>query len=286
MTRAAQELCVTHGAISKQMQALEEELGMPLLRRLARTVEPTAEGKRLAVTLGAAFSLIETGVEQLRPGPLAVSCSASIMMRWLIPRLGRFRQLYPDIELRISADHGPLDLLREGVGIAIRNDVVKPPQDVIVRPLMREWVGPVCSPEYLAQCGVQAAEKLVNARLLGNSSRNTAWLDWWTSASVQADLPATHEIYEHFYLVLHAAACGHGFAMAPRFLVEDDLQAGRLVAPFGFVEGNRNLVLWLAPHVRTRQDISALANWLKEEFVRTQAAIARHPIEGAEQLAL
>lgn len=266
MTRAAEELCVTHSAISKQVQLLEEEFGQPLLRRLARSVEPTPEGARLASTLSTAFGLISAGVEQLRPGPLAVSCSASIMMRWLIPRLADFKARHPAVELTISADHGPLDLLRDGIGVAIRNDVVKPPQDVIVRPMMREWFGPVCSPEYARKMGLTSPADLSHASLLGTGSRPQAWDDWRQAVGGMDDALVPSESFEHFYLVLHAAACGLGVAIAPRFLVEDDLQSKRLIAPFGFVEGARQVVLWLAPHVRSRSDIQAFANWLEAEF--------------------
>src|SRR5690606_16295016 len=98
MTRAAEELCVTHGAISKQVQTLEEEVGITLFRRLPRSIEPTPEALRLASTLNTAFGLIEAGLKQLQPGPLAVSCSASIIMRWLIPRLADFKKTHPGID--------------------------------------------------------------------------------------------------------------------------------------------------------------------------------------------
>ncbi|KQW56420.1 LysR substrate-binding domain-containing protein [Variovorax sp. Root411] len=271
MTRAAEELCVTHSAISKQVQLLEEEFGQPLLRRLARSVEPTPEGARLAATLSAAFGLISAGIEQIRPGPLAVSCSASIMMRWLIPRLAQFKARHPTVELTISADHGPLDLLRDGIGVAIRNDVVKPPQDVIVRPMMREWFGPVCSPEYAQKIGLATPQDLSRANLLGTGSRPQAWNDWREAVGSTQQAVVPSESFEHFYLVLHAAACGLGVAIAPRFLVEDDLQSGRLIAPFGFVEGLRQVVLWLAPNVRTRADIRAFADWLEAEFRESRA---------------
>lgn len=271
MTRAAQELSVTHGAISKQVQALEEEFGIPLLRRLPRSVEPTPQGARFAATLGTAFGLIESGVNQLLPGPLSLSCSASIMMRWLIPRMASFKKARPDIDLRISADHGPLDLLREGIDVAIRNDVVPAPQDVVVKPLMREWVGPVCSPEYANSAALKTLADLAGVRLLTTSSRPDAWSDWAALSGWTGEPLAEHESFEHFYLVLHAAACGLGLAMAPRYLVADDLAAGRLVAPFGFLQGKRTVVLWISPQLRARDDIRAVTDWLQAEAAQAAA---------------
>ncbi|KAK52201.1 putative HTH-type transcriptional regulator TrpI [Bordetella bronchiseptica CA90 BB1334] len=271
MTRAAEELSVTHSAISKQVQALEEEFGIQLLRRMPRAIEPTPEGARLAATLGTAFGLIEAGINQLRPGPLSLSCSASIMMRWLIPRLANFKKMRPDIDLRVSADHGPVDLLREGIDVAIRNNVVPTPQDVVIKPLMREWVGPVCSPEYASSVPLRALADLGAARLLTTSSRPDAWSDWAALSGWAGEPLAEHESFEHFYLVLHAAACGLGVAMAPRFLVADDLASGRLVAPFGFLEGRRTVVLWITPQLRTREDIRALSDWLQAEALQADA---------------
>lgn len=265
MTRAAEELCVTHGAISKQIQALEEELGVTLLRRLHRSVEPTPEADQLAKTLGTAFGLIETGVKQVQPGPLSVSCSASILMRWLIPRLSNFKKAQPEIDLQISTDHGPTDMLRDGISIAIRNDVIPSPSNVVVKPLMREWIGPVCSPEYAKENKINELADLVRARLLATSSRQNAWAEWLALSGCKDACPKEHESYEHFYVALHAAACGLGMTIAPSFLVDDDLTEGRLVAPFGFLPGQRNVVLWISPQVRTRTDIRAFSDWLCQE---------------------
>ncbi len=219
----------------------------------------------LAKTLGTAFGLIETGVKQLQPGPLSVSCSSSILMRWLIPRLSEFKKTQPDIDLQISADHGPTDMLRDGISIAIRNDVIPPPSNVVVKPLMREWIGPVCSPEYAKENGINEIADLARARILATSSRPKAWAEWLALSGWKDAIPKEHESYEHFYVVLHAAACGLGITIAPRFLVEDDLTEGRLVAPFGFLAGERNVVLWISPQVRTRSDIREFSDWLCQE---------------------
>ena len=100
MTLAAEELCVTHGAVSRQIKSLEAALGMALLTRSGRSVEPTPEGLRLAEGLRAAFSLMDATIEHVRPSPLVLSCSSSIAMCWLIPRISGFYQRNPDTELR------------------------------------------------------------------------------------------------------------------------------------------------------------------------------------------
>jgi DNA-binding transcriptional LysR family regulator len=90
---------------------LEDALGLPLLTRGAQGAEPTSEGQRLAEGLSTAFGLIQSSVERLKPGPLTLSCSESIMMYWLIPRLARFKDNNPDVELRFNMSHGPVDFV-------------------------------------------------------------------------------------------------------------------------------------------------------------------------------
>lgn len=269
MTRAADELCVTHGAISRQIRALETEFGVSLLTRLGRSVEPTAEGARLAATLGTAFGLIVDGVTQVRPGPLLLSCTSSIMIRWLVPRLGEFKRRHPDVNLRLAAANGPSDMVREGVSVAIRSSAIPVPPDAIVQPLMQEWVGPVCSPEYAHSNAVRGVDDLARIRILHTLSRQSAWEDWAASIGQPHLAFERHEVFEHFYVALHAAACGLGIAVGPRVLVEDELEAGRLVAPFGFVAGRHQLVLWVAEHVAERKDVLALTRWLQQAAAAT-----------------
>lgn len=266
MSAAADELAVTHGAISRHVRALEESLGVLLLKRGAQTSEPTPEGLRLAEGLATAFSLIQASVEQVRPGPATISCSESIMMFWLLPRIARFQQRHPDMPLQFNLNYRGIDPIRDNISVAIRNTMITPPEDIIVRELADEWVGPVCTPEYLQQIGLRDPADLMRARLLATRSRPQAWQQWASAAGADAlDLSAPEE-FEHFYLLIQAAACGLGVANVPRMLVLDALESGRLVAPFGFLRGPYRLVLWLNPHVRGRADVLALADWMAEEL--------------------
>ncbi|NYT23720.1 LysR family transcriptional regulator [Alcaligenaceae bacterium] len=274
MSKAAEELSVTHSAISKQIQYLEQELGTALLQRLPRSVEPTEAGMRLAAPLAAAFSLMETGIAQVRPGPLALSCSVSLMTRWLIPRLSRFQADSRGINLRLSAAHGPIDLVREGIDLALRNDVISPPDDIIVKRLAPELVGPVCSPEYFHSHCLETLDDLRAARILTNASRPGAWAEWlelmnWRNAPLEG-----HETYAHFHLAIQSASMGLGVAMSPSLLVADDLLAGRLVAPFGFVKARRHLELWMTDQVRRREEVKAFALWLQEETAATHSSLS------------
>lgn len=269
MTAAAQELSVTHGAVSRHVRALEDELGVQLLRRGPHASEVTPEGQRLAEGVAAAIGVMQAAVEQLRPGPLTLSCSDSILTRWLIPRLARFHARNPGVELQFNVSYGHVDVVRENIGVAIRNTMIEPPGDVVVRELATEWIGPVCAPEYLRTQRIRKPADLALARLLTTKTRLQAWAEWADAAGHGGLELRPRERFDHFYVLIQAAACGLGIATVPRMLVLDDLQSGKLVAPFGFVPGPHRLALWIAPHLRARPEAQALAQWLTDELKET-----------------
>ena len=267
---AAGELAVTHGAISRHIRALEDALGLALLTRSAQGTAPTGEGQRLAEGLSAAFNLIQASVEQLTPGPLTLSCSESIMMYWLIPRLARFHDANPGVELRFNMSHGAVDFARDNISVAIRLSSIDAPKGVQRSDVVTEWIGPVCSPAYLAGLRLQVAADLQGARLMVSRTRPDAWGDWLRCGGggdngglgpLRID-----ESFDHFYLLIQAAKCGLGLANVPRMLVRDDLSNGTLVAPLGFLPGPNKLAIWVAPHLSRRADAVKLIDWLTDEL--------------------
>jgi LysR family glycine cleavage system transcriptional activator len=272
LTAAANELGVSHGAVSHHIASIEALFGIPLLRRLPHSVQPTEEGGRLAGRLTEGFRLINAGVKLLQPAPLKISCSSTIMMHWLIPRLASFKELYPNAEVRLNVNYGLVDFVREEISVAIRLDSIEAPKDVLVEPQIREEIGPVCAPGYLAQHPIATCVDLKRVRLLASATRPRAWQDWWAANDAPTSALLPHETYEHFYLQNQAAACGLGVALSPRILVADQIAAGRLVAPLGFVAGPYNLVLWIASHLRLRPDLRALVGWLSTKMQETSRA--------------
>ncbi len=270
MSAAADELFVTHGAVSRHIRSLEDQLCVILLNRGSQSTEPTPEGARLAEGLSTAFRLIQASVEQLKPGPLTLSCSASIMMYWLIPRIAGFHEQYPDVEVQFNMNYDRIDFVRDNISVAIRISSIEPPKDARVRDLMTEWVGPVCSPQYMRSIGLETPENLSRARLLSTQTRPEAWQEWLAASGNEGADLKVGESYEHFYLLIQAAVCGLGIATVPRMLVLDDLRSGKLVAPFGFAPSRRKLMLWIAPHLDGRFDVEALANWLANEMKNTE----------------
>lgn len=264
---AADELSVTHGAISRHIRSLENSLGLALLTRNARGTAPTGEGQRFAEGLSAAFNLIQASVEQLRPGPLTLSCSESIMMYWLIPRLARFHEANPEVELRFNMSHGPVDFARDNISVAIRLSSIEAPKLVERIDVVTEWIGPVCSPAYLAGLRLQTGADLERARLMVSRTRPNAWADWLRcSGHDHMGSLRIAESFEHFYLLIQAAKCGLGLANVPRMLVRDDLNNGTLLTPLGFVAGPNKLAIWIAPHLSRRSDVVKLVDWLTDEL--------------------
>jgi len=266
MTLAAEELSVTHGAVSRQIKALEAALGMALLTRSGRSVEPTPEGLRLAEGLRAAFSLMDATIEHVRPSPLVLSCSSSIAMCWLIPRISGFYHRNPDIEINLDLNYDKVDFARQNISVAIRISTIEPPPNALIRSLGTELIGAVCSPEYLASTKLERPADLSQALLLFTKTRPNAWADWLGASENERVALKPHRSFEHFYLMIQAAAFGLGVAVVPHMLAINDLQSGRLVAPFGFVPGPRQLFLWIAPHLGSRKDVKALERWLTREM--------------------
>lgn len=263
MTAAAADLRVTHGAISRQVKTLEMQVGLPLLQRLPRGLTLTPEGAALAEGLADAFDRIRLVLSRVEPRPMTLSCSATMMMHWLLPRLGDFKRAHPAVELRLDVNYGAVDFVRDEVSVAIRNSMYRPPANALSETLIREEIGPVCHPAYAAGLGLRAAPDLAGVKLLTTATRPRGWAEWTAAAGVPALQAPPSEIYEHFYLVIQAAVCGLGMAVVPRLLVENEIAAGHLMAPLGFVEGPHSLELWTAEHLRTRPDVETLLTWLR-----------------------
>ena len=267
---AADELFVTHGAVSRHVRSLEDAVGIRLLHRNAHSTEATPQGLRLAEGLSSAFTLIQASLEQLKPAPLILSCSESIMMYWLLPRISRFQQAHPAIDMQFNMSYGAIDFARDNIAVAIRLSTIDPPKNALVSEVVDEWVGPVCSAEYMRSHRLESAHDMDRSRLLVSRTRPAAWMEWF-KASGQAikDLPIA-DSFEHFYLLIQAAKCGLGVASVPRMLVQDDLKAGTLVAPFGFVRGPNKLVLWLSPKLSSTPEVNALEDWLSRELRQSE----------------
>src|ERR1700710_1959605 len=236
---AAIELGVTHGAISQQVRALERWLGAPsLFRRSTRRVVLTESGAALLAEVGPALDRISAAgrhhIERRGKSPamvLRVNALATFSLRWLLPRMSRFRAEHPDIEVRLTTSNDAVDELPEPFDVVIRGgpDTF---HGFSSRFLLAERRLPVCSPALLDLLPLSEVADLSRHTLLHVTSMPRLWRDWLTNAGQPALEPTALLRFDHFYLTIQAAVDGLGLAMGPTALIADDLAAGRLVTPF------------------------------------------------------
>ncbi len=236
---AAAELAVTHGAISRHIRLLEDWLGPPaLFQRLNRRVVLTPTGAALLAETGPALDRLSTATDRHQarggkppPAVLRVNALATFSLRWLLPRLGQFRDRYPEIEVRLSTSNEPVDALSESYDLIIRGgpDTF---YGFTCHSFLTERRLPVCSPALRERTPLKEVTDLQFHTVIHASTLPRVWPDWLVAAGLPDLAPAASLTLDHFYLTLQAALDGLGVAMGPTALVADDLATGRLVAPF------------------------------------------------------
>jgi DNA-binding transcriptional LysR family regulator len=266
---AAEELHLTHGAVSRQIKSIEDYLGVPLFRRLNRRIELTAAGTAFLPSVRKTLQLLEAATAQVAArsaqGPLIVSCLATFMMRWLIPRLYAFSAAHPGIDVRLSASHAPVKLGEDGIDVAIRIGRPPWPRRVAAHPLFPDRMGPVLAPALLERHRLTRPSDLRKLELLHTETRPQAWPDWMRLSGTGGIDPAGGRRFEHTYFLLEAAASGLGVAIASFPLVKEDLASARLVAPFGFVTGEGAYCLLHARTTPASARIAAFRAWILAE---------------------
>ena len=255
-TQAATELFLTQSAISRQIRALEDDLGVPLFERRHRALALTDAGEALQRSVSSALAQLRETVRQITEHPhsvqmITVTTTVTFASLWLIPRLPSFRRLHPDIDVRISANDATVDLRRDRIDIAIRYCAPRSAPTAAVR-LFGEEVVPVCSPVLLSadrNRPLRAPEDLRHHVLLGidDAPINHPWLDWnaWLAAmSIRALVPAGELTFSHYDQMIHAAIDGQGVALGRMPLLAELIRQGKLVSPF---ERPRRPKDWRAP---------------------------------------
>lgn len=276
-TQAAQELFVTQSAVSRQVQALEEFLGVKLFERRHKALELTEAGQAYYRAAAAALAELRAATQRVRESTrghvLTVTTTGSFASIWLVPRLGRFRQAHPGIDVRIAATHLTLDLAREGIDVAIRDvpSGKEPPGSVR---LVGERLCPVASPAYLRESKAPLAQPADLRHhvmlLLHDPQGRWPWLSWaaWLEANGVADLvPGGTLAYDQYDQVVNAAVHGQGVALGRMSVVDSLVDEGKLVAPFGKrMQVPRALHAIYAPGAENRPEARAFVDWLRREI--------------------
>lgn len=265
-SRAAQELHLTHGAVSRAVRLLEDDLGVELFERRNRRVFLNEAGRKLARAVSDGMGLMRQATRELRASarqtrPLALSCEPTLLMRWLIPRWSAFQARQPEREIHLLAGGGSFTF-DAGIDLAIRRDDFPWPAGYHAETLFAERVGPVCRADKVEQW-FTANGLRPDAPLLHTRTRPSAWAEWANAAGASA-ADGPEQTFEHFYFSLQAAVAGLGVAIGPWHLVRDDIDSGLLVAPFGFVEDGSRYCL-LSPDTPAPESLQAeLLAWLRE----------------------
>ncbi|RSF05136.1 LysR substrate-binding domain-containing protein [Achromobacter aegrifaciens] len=267
ITAAAQALHVTPGAVSQQIRLLEDRLGIALLVRERHGMRMTEAGAEAYPMLSAAFAQIDKAVDMLAAKQarqsLTVSTVATFAASWLVPRLGRFKERHPHIEIRVEATPALVDLRRDHVDVALRHGLGDyPGLDVV--PLMAPVLVPVAAPGFAAALAEPA--DCLDYPLLHDADR-ADWPLWLSAHGVAQDARAQRgNAFDDDFLLIRAAEAGQGLALVPAAHAQEEIAAGRLVqaldkpwpARFAYYAVSR-------PGAVQRPEVRAVIDWIVEE---------------------
>ncbi|MFC4158336.1 transcriptional regulator GcvA [Chitinimonas lacunae] len=274
---AADELFVTHGAVSKQIKQLEAWLGVRLFERSGGRVRLTEVGWRYLVQVQDGLDIIANATAQImQPDQrrrLVVNSTPTLAMHWLLPQLDDFRQQRPDVELRLTTSDRDISRLDAPFDVAIRRGPADWPGHV-GKPFLAESELPLCSPALLGRLPIDSPADLARHTLLYADTRPTAWQRWLTLAGVPDLKPAASQQFDHFYLALQAAIDGLGVTLGPLPMLRPKLDAGLLVAPLAGPLVSVRGYCWIVPRtVLADSAAMAFCQWLEQ-----RAAALERPV--------
>lgn len=267
VTRAAEELGRTHGAVSRQIRTLQDHAGLALFDKAGTGLRLNRHGEALRATVAGVLDTLEQGWLRLRDearGPsLHVACSATFAMRWLVPHLAAFYRRNPEVRVRLSMTSAR-EIRHQGADLVIAWDREAYPSRDQERAIQLGCVafGPVCAPGYPA---VRRGHRLRCPTLIAHEYTSRAWAAWQESSG----FTATHDSelrFPHTHLCIEAALAGLGVALVERRMVADDLAGKKLLAPCGFSPFADGLAAVPASERATSRAAQAFIAWLREEL--------------------
>ena len=273
---AANEIHVTHGAVSHQVRALEKELGVALFTRHGKRLTITTQGARFAQSIRNALQDIAEASQVLRnelgQKRLTVSAIPSFASRWLAPRLGKFIEQNPDTELVLQSSGQLNDLVRDGIDVGIRLGHGNYPGLVVER-LMGDSYYPVVSPNYNAGRLPTLPEKLKPKQLLCSYE---PWLPWFQAAGLKLAEPSGGVRYEDLAMLIRSAVDGNGIALVRHVVAIQELSSGELVRLFDVsVKSPRDYYLACPPEAVQKPQVQAFRQWLLKEIAIFKAQTGR-----------
>ncbi|MBT5494785.1 MAG: transcriptional regulator GcvA [Alphaproteobacteria bacterium] len=269
-TQAAAELFVTQAAISHQIKTLEEWLGLKLFRRMNRRLLLTDEGQAYMAPIRDALSSIAAATDRLKrsetEGLLTVSAMTSFAATWLLPRLGQFSRLHPEIDIRVDVRDDLTDFSRDGVDVALRYGTGDYP-DLASKWFLAEEAFPVCSPKLVEEGPhpLRTPEDLKHHTLIHDFTERL-WDRWLELAGVSGVDTDHGPSFNLLNLAIDAAIAGGGVALGRSAIVQGALDDGRLVKPFDLMMPSANSYFFVCPQeIAERPKIVAFRDWIVEQ---------------------
>lgn len=277
-TRAGAELFLTQSAVSRQVQTLEEQLGVKLFQRRTRALALTEAGNLYYRQVTKALQQLRDATASIRAATdpiVRVTTAISFAALWLVPRLADFQSRFRDIVVHVAADNTMLDLERSGLDLAIRYCSAETAGEGAVT-LFGEQVTPVCSPRFLQTQGrIKTPEDLLRSPLLHfddptGCSPWLAWNVWMETIHLRTSKPLGGPHFSHYDQVIQAAIAGHGLALGRLPLVKGLIEDSRLITPlrgkrYATLTQNRAYRLIVAPSAGKRAEVQSFVSWLRAE---------------------
>lgn len=273
---AAEELRLTPSAISHQVRALEREVGLPLFHRLHRTVHLTDAGRRYAERIGEAFGILETatrGIDRtVKADILTIHSAPSIAAQWLMPRLSRFSVLHPEMDVRLNASVESVDLSAGTADFDIRYGTLLPAPNVAVMLFPEETMVVACTPQLMdGDRPIREPADLARHTLIQSEVNLITWRDWLDANGLSHIATTRGPRFDRTFMTINAAVDGLGVALESRLMLQRELDAGRLVLPFG-MRGPK-LICHSLSYLKAKANLPkmrAFRDWMTAELSRCE----------------
>ena len=286
VSRASEVLNLTHSAVSHQIRILQQELGITLFDKAGRGLALTTEGSRFAQRVEAAFSEIEDAAHEVCASQhryLHISTISSFAACWLLPRLGDFISSCPDIDVDVQSTNTPTALTHLDADVSIGFGT-GPYPGLFSELLLRDWLFPVCSPEFAKQYDLHDHAWYDGVPLMHSSYE--PWSLWFAAAGITAKEPERGIMFDNSALILQAAIKGQGLGLVRHSLAHDDLVAGRLVRPFSaYVESPMSYYFLCRMDKQDTLPVTRFRQWIKQQVAGFPAHVdtTQNPGKLAEQ---
>ena len=269
ISKAAAELSVTPSAVTQQIQLLETQLGVSLLSRAGRQIGLTEAGERFFSSITGELERIAEATQQIRGfrsfTALVVRATPTLSSKWLLPRLGSFLDMHPEIEVRLDATNEPTEFSREAIDIEIRHGVGNWP-GLFIEAFAEERFMPVCAPWYAAERALQPSD-LVHLRLIHSVKSQVQWHRWFESADIAVTGSWRKVLFDRSHMAIDAAADGLGIALESTLMTEQEIARGTLIYPMRNSPVTRLVTQWVVcppAHLRQKK-VQSFLNWLRGE---------------------